>query len=178
MRTIFSAYDLQEALKKEFFAGFFMSERKWYLEKYPLGIFAGECAGRRIAHVQYIPAIPKIPGCLLRGILSYFQQDPDKESVVQILYRDGTFFLNYPNIQRCSKCAVSYTFQMPIGAMLVMTVHSHNTMPAYFSATDDADEKITGLYGVIGRLDGKPQIRCRASLNGFFGAIKVTDLFQ
>lgn len=177
MKTIYSAYDLQEALKKEFFAGFFVSGRKWYLEKYPLGLFMGEVCGDTYMNVQFFPAIPKIPGCLLKEIITYFQQNLDKEYVVQVVYRKGRFSVNYPDMQQSSKYMVSYAFQIPIGTLLVMTIHSHNTMPAYFSATDDEDEKITGLYGVIGRLDKKPQIRCRASLCGSFCDIAVKELF-
>lgn len=35
----------------------------------------------------------------------------------------------------------------------ILEIHSHNTMGAYFSTTDDADEQQFGLYGVVGRLD-------------------------
>lgn len=178
MRTIISALDLQDALRNEFFAGFFVSERRWYLEKYPLGVFAGEMCGEKMANVKFFPAIPKIPRSLLKEIIMYFQQDVEKEFVVQVVYRDGKFFINYPDMQLGSKSMVSYAFQIPVGTLLVITIHSHNTMPAFFSATDDADEKITGLYGVIGRLDRKPQICCRASLNGSFGSINVKDLFN
>lgn len=94
------------------------------------------------------------------------------------MYRAGKFFVHYLERQQSSKYMVSYVFQIPIGTLLVMTIHSHNTMPAYFSATDNEDEKITGLYGVIGRLDRKPQIRCRASLSGSFGDIAVNKLFN
>ena len=48
-----------------------------------------------------------------------------------------------------------------------MDVHSHNTMAARFSKTDDADEQATRLYMVIGRLDRfYPEIRCRFACGG------------
>ena len=52
-----------------------------------------------------------------------------------------------------------------------------NTMPAFFSGTDNEDETITGLYGVIGCLDSKPQIRFRAAMGGSFGSIPIKKLF-
>jgi PRTRC genetic system protein A len=44
----------------------------------------------------------------------------------------------------------------------VMEVHSHHTMHAYFSATDDRDETARRVYGVLGRLDTEaPEIALR-----------------
>ena len=37
--------------------------------------------------------------------------------------------------------------------VLVMEIHSHNDMAAFFSLQDDKDEKRTGIYGVVGGLD-------------------------
>ena len=54
--------------------------------------------------------------------------------------------------QQVSGCAVRAT---PIPDA-VMEVHSHHTMRAYFSATDDRDETARRVYGVIGRLDSRP----------------------
>ena len=49
----------------------------------------------------------------------------------------------------------------------VMDVHSHNTMAARFSRTDDLDEQAARLYMVIGRLDRYyPDIRCRFACGG------------
>ena len=50
----------------------------------------------------------------------------------------------------------------------VMDVHSHNTMVARFSRTDDRDEQATRLYMVIGRLDRYyPEICCRFACGGW-----------
>ena len=51
--------------------------------------------------------------------------------------------------------------------LLVMEVHSHNTMGAVFSRTDDKDEIATRLYTVIGRLDKVfPDMTTRISVGG------------
>ena len=48
-------------------------------------------------------------------------------------------------------------------------IHSHNSMKAQFSCTDDHDERPTGLYIVIGRLDRfYPEISARVSCGGTF----------
>ena len=56
-------------------------------------------------------------------------------------------------------------------------IHSHNTMPAKFSHTDDLDEKATRVYLVVGRLDRYfPQVEARISCNGRFVTIPVSQI--
>jgi hypothetical protein len=46
----------------------------------------------------------------------------------------------------------------------VVEIHSHHTMRAYFSATDDRDETGRRIYGVLGRLDSPhPEIALRVA---------------
>lgn len=41
-------------------------------------------------------------------------------------------------------------------------IHSHNNMDAFFSSKDDSDERSTGLYFVLGKLDQfYPDIKAR-----------------
>lgn len=61
----------------------------------------------------------------------------------------------------------------------VMDIHSHNTMPAKFSEIDDADEKATRLYAVVGRLDKVfPDITVRASCAGKFISVNPETVFE
>ena len=62
---------------------------------------------------------------------------------------------------------------MPEGRYLhYADVHSHNSMEAKFSRIDDRDERPTGLYIVLGRLNGfYPEISVRISCGGVFQTI-------
>ena len=61
----------------------------------------------------------------------------------------------------------------------VMDIHSHNTMPAKFSPVDDADEKPTRLYAVMGMLHRAfPDICVRASCAGHFIPVDPIDVFD
>lgn len=162
-----------------FYTGVFkFRERRWYFEKFSLGIFMVELSEtRKYSRVRFQPSIPKIPPKILSEIISYFQKNLKLEMIVQILLINNEFLINYPRVQYSTKDSVFYSFQIPIGALLVMTIHSHNTMPAFFSRTDNEDETITGLYGVVGCLDSKPQIRFRAAMGGSFGSIPIKKLF-
>lgn len=63
--------------------------------------------------------------------------------------------------------------------LLVMEVHSHNTMSAVFSKTDDKDEIATRLYTVIGRLNKVfPDITTRISVGGKHLVIDPSVVFD
>lgn len=62
--------------------------------------------------------------------------------------------------QEASGCSVRAT---PVHDAIV-EVHSHHSMRAYFSATDDRDETGRRIYGVVGRLDSPhPEIALRVA---------------
>ena len=61
----------------------------------------------------------------------------------------------------------SVVYRPPTAA--VLEVHSHQTHPAIFSATDDRDEQGLRLYGVIGRLGAeRPEVALRVGAYGHF----------
>ena len=56
---------------------------------------------------------------------------------------------------------------LPPGTTVVLAMHSHHRLPAYFSRTDDRDEQGLSLYGVLGRLDTpRPEVALRAGAYG------------
>lgn len=58
-------------------------------------------------------------------------------------------------------------------------IHSHNTMAAKFSITDDMDERATRVYLVVGRLDHYfPQVEARISCNGRFVSIPTEQIIS
>lgn len=60
-----------------------------------------------------------------------------------------------------------------------MDFHSHNTMPAVFSGTDNADEKETRLYAVAGRFNRTfPEITVRSGCAGKFIPLNPEDVFE
>ena len=55
-----------------------------------------------------------------------------------------------------------------------MDIHSHCYYPAFFSETDNKDEKGNRIYGVIGSLDKRPQLLLRAGTGGCF--VEISDV--
>ena len=64
-------------------------------------------------------------------------------------------------------------------ARALVEVHSHHRLPAYFSPTDDADER-SGfrIYGVLGSIFTRPVLRLRVGLHGYLWPIPPTDVFE
>jgi hypothetical protein len=58
-----------------------------------------------------------------------------------------------------------FRLKVPRLPAILCELHSHGLLPAYWSATDDADEQGARLYAVIGRLAARPEIRLRVGVN-------------
>ncbi len=64
-------------------------------------------------------------------------------------------------------------------ANAVIEVHSHNSMPAFFSTVDDRDETGFRIYAVIGRVDTLyPEINVRVGVYGHWAAIPAWMVFD
>lgn len=61
---------------------------------------------------------------------------------------------------------------------IVMDLHSHCELAAFFSSTDNADEQGFRLYGVIGNIFTRPTARFRVGLYGDFWTVGFHTLFQ
>jgi len=62
------------------------------------------------------------------------------------------------------------------GADVILDLHSHCELGAFFSGTDNADEQGFRIYGVIGRIFTRPEIRLRVGVYGDFWPIKPEKL--
>lgn len=127
------------------------------------------------------PALPLIPGALLGQIISFFRcfmgEKQEYEALVQIYWdREAEEFIPFVPKQSVSKAGIRANMEnntLPEDRYLhYADVHSHNSMEAKFSRIDDRDERPTGLYIVLGRLNGfYPEISVRISCGGVFQAI-------
>ncbi|ABX03187.1 MAG TPA: hypothetical protein DEF47_12445 [Herpetosiphon sp.] len=77
--------------------------------------------------------------------------------------------------QQASALRVHY--QMP-SAPIFVDIHSHHGMPAYFSATDDADDTGLSISCVIGNIYSNPEIICRLNIYGQHQVVPITTIFD
>lgn len=113
-----------------------------------------------------------IPDCLFELALSEMLKDPGREKYVAVTWKDG-YHLYVPE-QQTSGGSVKYS----TGENVVLDLHSHGGMGAFFSATDDRDEQGLRLFGVVGHLDGCPELLLRCGVYGYFHPLEWEDVFE
>ncbi len=146
-----------------------------------------ECPGLQTRLTENVElSIPPIPGALLTTILDFFRavyrEKQQAEAFLQIFLNqeDGTYFLYCPP-QQVSGALVRFVRNPELESqhLLVMDIHSHNSMPAFFSGIDDDDEKEDRLYGVIGCVHQSiPHLEFRMGVAGRFIPLDGRDLFD
>lgn len=131
--------------------------------------------------------LPKIPYSIYRTIINFFKEIEKKYSaeVMVEIWWDKTkkeYFVHCPE-QTITEMSVDYKKSKELSLnnnyILVMDIHSHNLMPAFFSTIDDKDEKETRFYGVIGALHrSKPEYEFRMGVRGQFKTVELFELFD
>lgn len=61
---------------------------------------------------------------------------------------------------------------------VILDLHSHGNMSAFWSGTDNGDEQGFRVYGVLGRLDTAPEIRLRLGVYGYWFPLPLHVLFD
>jgi len=131
-------------------------------------------------------AVPRVPVSLLGTAVAFFRKVyamHHSEAFVQFFYDADTkeYLLHCPK-QTVSGASVKFErdveFETP-SRILVMEIHSHGNMGAFFSGTDDKDEKDDRFYGVVGKVsDFFPQMKLRLSMGGYIREVNINDIFD
>ncbi len=124
----------------------------------------------------------KIPYGILLDVVAFFKKNPLKEAAAQVFYDVNArkYEIYYPE-QKVTFASVVFTrsHDMERDKVLVMDIHSHGTMKAFFSSVDDNDEKGTRLFMVFGNLDKKEiTYKLRAGIAGNYKMLKLSDVFE
>ena len=115
-----------------------------------------------------------IPASLLDLAISWMLTTPCQETMFGIRWQGSGYEPVMPE-QQGTAASLQYR---PVPD-LVAEFHSHGTMGAFFSATDDADEQGFRIYGVVGHLDQpRPAITTRIGVYGHFAPLNWTSAFS
>ena len=126
----------------------------------------------------FTPALPLVSMELLAQIISFFRcymnGGEQFEAMAHIYWdrQEERFVAHIPR-QSVTKAHIDADLSrddLPEDRYLhYIDIHSHNSMEAKFSAVDDADERATRIYIVVGRLDKFfPDITVRMSCGGTY----------
>ena len=114
-----------------------------------------------------------IPAQLFELGLCWFQNDPDTERFFAVRWDGQAYRLVFPEQ---AGTATSLAYRPPAG--VVAEFHSHGSLSAFFSATDDRDEQAFRIYGVVGRLDtARPELSLRVGVYGYFAPVAWSQVF-
>lgn len=115
-----------------------------------------------------------IPGDILGAILAHLRAALPNEAAAFVIWNEatGAFEIRFPTIEEATPSRLVYRPpNLEPGWHLVCDVHSHGTAPAFFSATDDADDvhatKIAMVFGRLGQA-GVPMVASRICAGGLF----------
>ncbi len=139
-------------------------------------VLIAPCVVRGLAPVTEKVMLPhgRIPSRLLEAGLRWFQDAPDTERFFAVRW-DGHAYRPVVPPQAGSRASLIY--QPPSG--VVAEFHSHGSLSAFFSATDDRDEQGFRIYGVAGRLHTpRPEVRLRVGVYGHFAPAAWSQVFD
>ena len=129
------------------------------------------------------PSWPRrLPGVLLDPLLRDAQRAASDGPIARpiekqyfFVERDGPRVVA-PRGQDGSPTRLRYP--MPQSGTILLDLHSHHGMPAYFSATDDADDQGLSVSAVIGRIFTRPEIVVRLNVYGLHCPIPASMVFD
>lgn len=130
----------------------------------------------------FTPALPLVPLSLIGQIIAFFRDfmmENDEYEALVLIYWDkqAQQYFAYVPRQTVEKGGIEADLRdCPYDDnpryIRYADIHSHNSMDAFFSPTDDRDERRTGLYIVVGHLEKFfPDLEARISCGGSFCAI-------
>ena len=134
-----------------------------------------ECEVRGLAPMKAKIALTygSIPQHFFDLALDTFLAAPEKEHYCAVTADRGYHF--HVPVQDRSDASVVYE----VGNSVVLDIHSHAHMPAFFShQTDDKDETGLKLYAVVGRLNATPVVKLRVGVYGYFHSLTWHDVFD
>lgn len=161
----------------------------WERRKNRLGLFCRQLADIRIPGLPRVLdkaielSVPRIPSSLLWKAAAFFRaiyRRMGTEAMVSGIYDEKAeaYLLDCP-LQAASVASVDFARKpLPPHQVKVLELHSHGSLGAGFSSTDDADEMADRFYGVMGRFDRDiPELELSLRLGGERLPVRLSQLF-
>lgn len=122
------------------------------------------------------PKVAKLPGRLLTAMLAHASRFPKREIVYQVTVENGRFQVHVAAYG--DKTSAEFV-DVATSDKILFEAHSHNTMPAFFSPTDNAYEQYFRWYAVLGQVTvERPQVILRLGVHGYHFPVRLDNLFN
>ena len=158
--------------------------RKTEMGRFITPVFETNAIGK--VKAGFTPALPLIPAAILFEILQFFKYMAHKgnyEALANIYWdrQEQRFIVDIPE-QKVSRVSVSSRLSGAFDSdrfLHYMDIHSHNNMNAFFSETDNRDERAARVYAVVGKVTGFfPEIKVRIANSRSFVEIDPSVVFE
>lgn len=173
--------DAAEKAPVYFLANYLEDGREFRYEKTPVMDIEAAADGEDGCFRWKLPPVPQKIFDTIREFFAHVTHEHGTEALVWLVYfpEEGKYDVIVPEqeVDRISVYTEAMTLTNP-SVYHVADIHSHNSMNAFFSPVDDADEMGNQVYGVMGRLDTtEPEVLLRAGTGGKFVQVGVSDIF-
>lgn len=138
--------------------------------------------------IKFHQNFQKIPFELLEKIVDFFRkvhQEQKTEAQAEIWYNKDTkqYFIHihnqyatYASVERNNEISNDFS---TVNNVNILNLHSHHSMPAFWSTTDDENDKGGILYCVIGNIEQKiPDMLFRTIINNYQFDIGIENIFE
>jgi PRTRC genetic system protein A len=144
------------------------------------GIFSVPVVGTAAPEQPFQLFVPKFPVSVLEEIVEVFKSEPGQEHLAYVVWDSYRgYSVQWPEQSATSVSVEGTGFVETEERFVVSHIHSHGTLPAFFSGQDNADEVRTGLYGVIGYCDKeKPVLLFRYSCAGKYVTVDPRNVIS
>lgn len=130
---------------------------------------------------KFTMTLPFIPHEILVQTIAFFRAHRNTEAVVNVYYDKikEHYFAEAPSQRVTESHFDADRPQKEPHTVLVMEIHSHNTMSANFSSIDNQEQKETMLFTVIGNINKYfPEMDVRASCGGKYIKVNPNSVFK
>lgn len=137
---------------------------------------------RLLPHVRFLRWPQRLNGAFLTPLLEDARRASVGDTILRpiekqyfFVWRDGVRVVA-PKGQDAS--AVHLRYAMPQSGPVLLDLHSHHGMDAYFSATDDRDDSGLSVSAVIGKIYTRPTIVTRINVFGHRHSVPALMIFD
>lgn len=135
-----------------------------------------------LPHVRWRTVNCRLPGVLLRPLLEDARRAASGTTVLRPIEKQY-FFVDRDGVRVVAPLgqdasAVHLRYAMPERGTVLLDLHSHHGMDAYFSSTDDRDDVGLSVSAVIGHIYTRPAIAVRLNVFGHRYAVPALTVFD
>lgn len=118
--------------------------------------------------------VPRVPNAFLRSILESARRHLPNEAMYQLWFDGNSWRVSMP-----AQSTTPTAARFQDNGATVIDLHSHGAMDAFFSPTDDGDERGFRLYVVIGNVNTeRPTLCARVGVYGHHWNIAPEIIFE